>query len=348
MIRNAQMGGQAESAANVVGFDAAAEPALLMSVPCLLINPLSFTTSRGRLAEHATNLARAHGIEVIRAADAAEISAATDRLVAGRQAIVIVLAGDGTVQAIAERLAALPAGVARPQLMVLGGGRSNLVAAELGGRGAVLAKLETALRRCREGAALQVEVLHLLRTEQPPAPARHGFFLAAGIVDYAIRACHRDRRNGRGRLAQGGAGTAWSLLGVALPALLGGRKPLIDELNVDVPGQPALMQPARLLIATTLQKPYGYLDPFAHRGRGAVRFTAVAAHGMAFWGRLPWIATGRFTTGMDAAHGYLSGRCDALRVQGLSSYALDGEKFHADPARPVMIRQGPALSFLTP
>jgi hypothetical protein len=56
---------------------------------------------------------------------------------------------------------------------------------------------------------------------------------------------------------------------------------------------------------------------------------------------------GRFTRGMDAGHGYLSGRCDALRVQRLSSYTLDGEEFAADPARPVMIRGGPPLTFVT-
>ena len=50
---------------------------------------------------------------------------------------------------------------------------------------------------------------------------------------------------------------------------------------------------------------------------------------------------------MDAARGYLSGRCDALRILGLSSYTLDGEEFEADPARPVTIASGPRLAFLT-
>ena len=63
--------------------------------------------------------------------------------------------------------------------------------------------------------------------------------------------------------------------------------------------------------------------------------------------RLPRVLTGRFTPAMQAGD-YLSGRCESLRVHGLSSYTLDGEEFEADPALPVTIRRGPPLTFLTP
>jgi outer membrane receptor protein involved in Fe transport len=32
-----------------------------------------------------------------------------------------------------------------------------------------------------------------LRIEQSPAPPRHGFFMAAAVIDSAIRQCHQDR-----------------------------------------------------------------------------------------------------------------------------------------------------------
>ena len=50
---------------------------------------------------------------------------------------------------------------------------------------------------------------------------------------------------------------------------------------------------------------------------------------------------------MDAANGYLSGRSDRLCINRLSSYTLDGEEYAADPARPVLIRRGPQLSFVS-
>jgi hypothetical protein len=351
-IRNAQVDGQqARSAANAVSPKAAAAPAqpvLAPQAPCLVINPRSFRSSRHGLAERAAQLARDQGIEVLHAADSIGIAAAMDLLLERRQQIIVLLAGDGTVQAMADRLASLPADVPQPQLLVLGGGRTNLTAAEVGGNGNVLPKLERALRCWREGTPLEVEMRPALRIEQPPAPARHGFFLAAGLVDRAIRACHRNRGNGAGTLRDGDLGTAWSLAALALPAMLGIREPPLDPLHVQAPGHDALTDPARWLIVTTLQKRQGLLDPYASHGRGAVRFTAIAARGAGFWARLPWIALGRFTPGMHAGRGYLSGRCDALNVSGLSSYMLDGEAFDADPARPVTIGEGPRLSFLAP
>ena len=102
---------------------------------------------------------------------------------------------------------------------------------------------------------------------------------------------------------------------------------------------------AGLLLATTLKRRRSEFAPDAAADQGAVRFTAVAARGMGFWVRLPWILTGRLVRGMDPGHGYLSGRCTALRVRRLSSYTLDGEEYAADPSQPVMIRQGPPLTF---
>jgi hypothetical protein len=341
------MDGQAHFAPNAVSVGAAAAPATSAATqaPCLVVNPKSFGASRRGLAERAAALVRAQGGEVFQATDATGIAATVEWLLQRRQRTIIILAGDGTVQAIADRLASASTSL-QPQLLVLGGGRSNVTAGEFGGRGDVSRTLETALRQCREGTTPGVEVRHVLRIEQPQGPARHGFLLLAGLPDYAIRACHRHRRSS-GRLRGSDAATAWSLVKVALPAMLGMREPPLDDLRVEVPGHEPRAKAVRWLLATTLQRPHGIVDPFAQQGEGALRFTAIAASGPAFWARLPWVVTGRFTPAMQAG-GYLSGRCESLQVHGLSSYTLDGEEFSADPARPVTIRRGAPLTFLTP
>jgi hypothetical protein len=128
--------------------------------------------------------------------------------------------------------------------------------------------------------------------------------------------------------------------------MLGMVEPPLDDLRIEVPGRKPPAKPVRWLLATTLRGAHGLVDPFAQQGQGALRFTAIAASGPAFWARLPWIVAGRFTPAMQAGD-YRSGRCDSLRVHGLSSYTLDGEEFAADPAHPVTIRPGPTLTFLT-
>jgi hypothetical protein len=324
-----------------------AEPHLAQSAPCLIVNPRSFGASRRGLAERAAEIARQQGCAVVQATDAATIGAAIDRLVLARQRTIALLGGDGTVQVAAERLARVPADLPQPQLLVLGGGRSNVTAADVGGCGDVLKKLETTLRQCRAGATLRTQTRPTLAISQGAGPVRHAFLLAGGLLDYAIRACHRHRRQG-GSLRTGGLGTTWALAKVGLPAMLGLSEPPLDALRIEAPGAQELAQPARWLLLTTLRNGLGSVDPFAPRGAGAIRCTAITAQGPSFWARLPRLAAGRFTPAMDAAHGYLSTRCDALRVRGLSSYTLDGEPFTADPARPVEIGLGATVTFIQP
>jgi hypothetical protein len=120
--------------------------------------------------------------------------------------------------------------------------------------------------------------------------------------------------------------------------MLLGREPPLDDLEITLPGWDLPRSPARLLLLTTLAKRRGTLDPFAERGHGPLRFSALCGHGIGLWARLPWAALGRAR---------LSGRCVALHVRGLSRYTLDGEEFNTDPARPVAIRPGRRINFLT-
>jgi hypothetical protein len=346
-LRDAPMGGRVRHAANLVNRSAVAArsiPDLAQRKPCLLVNPRSFNAAHGDLAARAVRLAREHGASVLEATDATQIAAALDVVAATPARPLFVLAGDGTVQALVDRLATLPDPTAAPQLFVLGGGRSNLTAADLGGSGAVLGKLECALRRWRDGPAFLVETREVLRIEQPPLPPRHGFFLAAGLLDHIIRACHREHARHHGGLRGGDGGTVFIVLRFALAALLR-REPPIDELQLSLPGANPLPQPARLLIVTTLENSPGMPSPVG-RGAAGLRFVAVTARGTALWMELARLAITRGRPG-GAGGRSRGGRSDALQLRGLSSYTLDGEEFQADPARPVLIRTGPPVAFLT-
>lgn len=318
--------------------------------PCLIVNPRGFSASNDGLAARAAALALAHGAEVIEADRPAQLAAELDGLLARGTERVFVLAGDGTVQLIADRLARLPAGARLPQLLVLAGGRTNLTAVDLGGRRSVLKSLESALVRAAGGAAdgFHVQYRHTLAIEQAPGPPRHGFFVAGALLDQLIRACHAHRRSGTGPFHTGRLSTAWCLLQLALRGRSGGGALASPELDITAPGCGRLRAPTRLLIATTLAHDRGLFHPYARCGEGVLRVTAVAARADGFWRSLPRLLTGRFSERMDPARGYLSGRCERMEVRGLAGYSLDGEEFETDPARPVVITAGPRLCFLTP
>lgn len=314
--------------------------------PCVIVNPKSFRASRGGLAARAVSLARSYGADVLEIdASFGLLDALDERLARGIRRIFI-LAGDGTVHAIVEHLARQPQGTPIPELLLLGGGRTNLTAAEFDGNGELLKKLEAALVRHRDHGRFKTRGLHLLTLEQAPAPARHGFFIAAGLVDQAIRECHDYQRGEGSWLRKTPLATPIHLLKLALLGLIG-RGPLESpEMMVDA-GEPGrLAGPMRLVLATTLEHRDGLYDPYARRGRGVLRLTAITSRAQAFWPCLALVATGRFFGFMNARRGYLSSRCARIEVMGLRNYALDGEELEADPARPVVIRSGKQLSFL--
>jgi hypothetical protein len=319
--------------------------AVAVPVPLLIVNPRSFRASRNQLAARAVALARTHGAQVLEADHPDPIAAGIDLAIQKGCRRIFVLAGDGTVHAIVEHLSERRH---PPELLILGGGRSNLTAADLGGSGGLLGKLEAALLRDRQGQPFEIEDRPLLTIEQSPAPPRHGFFLAAALIDSALRHCHHWRETGRGGMRTGHQATGWSLVKLAIMGLLG-RSPLPPnpELNILAENCGTLRGRTRVLIATTLLHRRGLFNPYADRGAGPLRLTAIT-ESAAFWLRFPGILMGRFNARMVPERGYLSGRCEQIEVTGLSRYALDGEKFELDPARPVVIRSGPRLSFLRP
>jgi diacylglycerol kinase family enzyme len=313
--------------------------------PCLIVNPRSFSASRG-LAAEATALALAQGSDVVTVDGPVALRSAVESILARRQHRVMVLAGDGTVCAIVDQLSSLPPGAWKPDLLLLPGGRTNLTAVDLGTGGRALATLKRALSMPREedwDAA--VEERCALRIAQSPAPARHGFFFSAALIDSAIRQCHQRRTD---RDAHGAWTTLSYLLKLGFLAPFGRSGLVCPSLRVDAGACGAQQGRVSLLMASTLLHRNGLFDPYAPRGQGDVRLMSVSRDAPRIWRSLPRLLTGRYSEAMNAKSGYLSGRCTQVEISGLSSYMLDGEPFDADPTRPVTIAAGPRLRFLKP
>ena len=278
------------------------------------------------------------------------MSAALDRVLARRQRHVAVLAGDGTVRDVVERLARLPPGHWLPDLLILPGGRSNLTAADLVPRGDALGTLATALARAGDGRwdAAVVERRPLCIV-QAPAPPRFGFFFGGAAVDNVVRRAQDHRYGGSGPFAHRPSELA-----------LGARQARCAR-----PGRPRrtcprrrsshrgrrLRQPARRDAsaagddAAAPHRPVRSLRGArprrapAHRGhgRGAALLAGFAAP-----------ADGPILGGHECSTTAISAAdCERVQITGLAGYVLDGERFDTDPARPVAIVPGPRLRFFS-
>lgn len=312
--------------------------------PSMLVNPLSFRASRWGLARRAAELARAAGLDVREVTDPASLRAQLDALRVAGVRQLWVFAGDGTIHALAEYLAETAPGWS-PALLLLAGGRANVVPREVGGYPAMPA-LRRALAALRAGRPLEEESMFTLRIAQAGKPARHGFVFAGALVAEAVRQTAANRALGRGWWRHSWFADPYVLLRWAFRTMVL-RRPLppwpeaVARLGGD-----ELTGPMRVVVASTLAMRKALYNPFAARGAGAVRFTAIAVAAPSLWGSLPALLKGRFREDMDLAHGFLSGRGERAELRGLASYALDGEIFEADPRLPLVFTAGVALRVL--
>src|SRR4051794_28688011 len=128
--------------------------------PCLLVNPRSFRASRSGLAGRAMRLACDAGLEVHEVVDPLTLRQRLDALRESRAEQIWILAGDGTIHALAEYFAEATSDWS-PALLLLAGGRANVVPREFDGYPAMPA-LRRALAALRAGRPLNEERLSTL------------------------------------------------------------------------------------------------------------------------------------------------------------------------------------------
>lgn len=291
-------------------------------------------------------LAREAGIAAHEVTDPPTLHARLDALRAQGVEQIWVFSGDGTILALAEYLAE-KAPDWTPALLLLAGGRANVVPRDVGGYPALPA-LRAALAAWRAGRALPEEQILTLRVAQQDQPDRYGFVWAGALVHEAVRLTAEHRAAGRGWWRHSLFADPYVLLRWALRTLLGGALPPAPQVSARLVGVGELAGPMRALVASSLAMRNALYQPFAPHGEGPVRFTAVTTAAPSLWRLAPAILRGRFGRGMDARHGVLSGRGSAVHLQGIAAYALDGELFSADPARPLVLSAGRPLRVLRP
>jgi hypothetical protein len=310
-----------------------------------LMNPRSFRLSQGHLAASVESLAAQHGATIWAVDSPEAIAVALGGALGNSPRWLGVLGGDGTVQEVVTQLGERSGPV--PPLLVLGGGRTNLTAMDLGQSGDLLGRLERALKHPVN--RLRTAQRTSLRLQCGDQPSEIGFFLAAAGLDDIIRDCHEYRASGPpGPLRSGHLSTGWRLLQLMFMKLTGRLRFPCHKLQLDAGVLGTLEGATRLLVVSSLNYEGILPAPFAERGQGAIRCTAIAADARRFWWRAPRIVAGRFPAAATLDQGYLSGRCEALTVEGLHRFTLDGQEFDMPDNAALRIEPGPQYRFLCP
>jgi len=311
-----------------------------------LINPLSFRMSLRNRAARTSERVRAHGGAVFEAGDLAQIQAAMGRICRLAPARLVIAGGDGTLQGAVSWLARHLPPESMPQLLLLSAGRTNYVAEDIGTRSHFLKTLETVLSS--DPARLHPVDRHTLKLWHPSIGEQHGFFLAGAMVGEVIRYVHRWQASRDTWLHRRHAASAAGVAALALRCALGRYRFDLPRLAIETDRLGCENGVCRFLLLSTLNHDRGLIDPYARRGTGALRVTAVRKHAKRLKWRLPRLARGRFNADMNPENGYISGRCNEIIIHNLESIVLDGQEFDLQREQPLRVSAGPLLRFLRP
>lgn len=315
-----------------------------MTIIGVISNAMSHRNRRGLQAVRDV-LAQHGAVSHHEIGDMAALPAALDGFAARGVDLVVVNAGDGTVQAVMTHMLNGGGFGAEPALAVLPAGRTNLIAHGVGLAGRPADGLARLLARHTAGMALE-PVGHAVLSLRLGADAvpTHGMFLG-GAAFYRGTMLGRETFHPMG--AAGRAVVGLSLGLVVLRALFGANDHIMRgyAMAMDIDGVPGAERDYFIVLATTLERLMLGLDPFWGDGVGAVRFTTARFPPPRLGRALLPMLRGRPRPWMAEA-GYASRRVERLAIRTACPMVFDGQIVTPDPAVPVILGGDRRVAFL--
>ena len=311
-----------------------------------LVNPLSFRMSLHDRATRSAERVRAHAGEVFEVTNLTEIEQSLAQALQQSVRHLVIAGGDGTLQGAVSYLARHLGPDEMPELILLSAGRTNYVAEDIGTRRHFLDTLERILTTPPD--RLHMVERPTLKLEHPSIGQQHGFFMAGAMVDQVIRYAHRWQARHDTWLHRRHAASTAAVASLALRWMLRRHRFDLPRLAIETDHFGRIDHAIRFLILSTLNHNDSLVDPYAQRGTGPVRVTAIAAGAKRLPLRLSKIARGRFSAEMTVENGYLSGCCSEVMINNIASITLDGQEFDLDRRHPLTVAAGPMFRFLRP
>ncbi len=293
----------------------------------VVLNPCSGTVRRA-LPRFRRLAGDVPGASVLEATTAREIAHAVHDLQLNESDLLVVLGGDGTLQAVISILLSHEP-CRLPAVMVIPGGTTNMSAVDLGARLSV-EKALTRLSAWLSGKAVAPKVVSraALRVDSPLHHVpRFGMFFGIGAVVNGVRYYHQTLRPKR-------------VPGALGPVLALGRM-LFGALH-DLPHDLFRALPARLgthrgvwerdwlvVYATTLDRLLAGSRPYWGTEQQPIHLTAIAHRPRRLAFILPLLLWGRAVSMLKEQDGYFSHNFTRMDLGGADEYVLDGEIYAA-------------------
>lgn len=259
--------------------------------------------------------------------------------------LLVVNGGDGTLQFALTELLCGREFERLPRIAPLCGGRSNMVAHDLGARRDPVRGLRRLLDAARTGAldALRVERPVLRVASNRRDGDEYGLFLGIGMIRRAVELTHREFPDGRAQGLFVGLVTASTIARMILHSNEGILAP--DKVQHTVEGEPTGDGAFSLVIASTLRRLILGMNPFWGRGPGAIRFTSIASDARHVGRNAPGILRGR-PGAREPADGYVSRNAERVGLRIDCGFTIDGELFAPETDEVVTLTADRRVTFL--
>ncbi len=260
--------------------------------------------------------------------------------------ILVISGGDGTIQAVLTVLFHHHPFTIQPQLIVLEGGTTNMIAGDVG----ILGNQVRAMSRIIEwvqtsNTNVTCEQRSVLRLSVPGHEVKYGMFFGAACISQGVQYyqsnLHNNRLHGLPGICMTLVRFLWALIGhhkqIAAPTLL----------QVSLDKKALEKEKFILFFVSTLDRLFFGIRPFWGKENGQLRFTAVKAKAKYLLRVLPFLVRGRMARKATPANGYYSHNVDEIELYTSDSMALDGEIYTPDSnQQPTLLQYGGKVTFL--
>jgi hypothetical protein len=309
----------------------------------ILLNPLS-----GRVRRHLVRfrrlIYRLPGARIAQVHNPIEIQAGIASWALVENDLLVVVGGDGTVQAALTSLLRAP-DARVPRVLIVPAGTTNMSARAMGLRGNPFKVIEALSRwlgsdhvGCgeRPTAVLQIRDAH-------GEHAQCGLFFGAGAIVAGVRYFHEQVRPTG---IKGLAGPLSAFLRMLLALFSPRARHLLPAVQARITvNQTTRAAPWLLMLATTLDKLLLGSTPFWGSEPQPMRLTAISQPPARLCRVLPAVLRGRPSTAMRQDPGYLSHNAQYASIEHLREYLLDGEIFPV--TGPLEITTSTPVRFIT-
>jgi diacylglycerol kinase (ATP) len=260
---------------------------------------------------------------------------------------VVIAGGDGTVQAVLDRLYTGKPWSRLPLVSIVPGGTTNMTATDIGSSCNPEKCLQQLGRSLQNALDVRLVTRSILQIRQDQQPDIHGMFFGTGLIARGSEYFHKHvKKSG----LTGESGSALVMLRV-LAGLLTGRNaqertPIRIRLTDDT-GH-AREYNCMLLFTSTLDRLLLGLRPYWGGGHGAIHTTCLREHPDRLWRSLLAIVCGRGNS-LAENDGYYSRNNSSLELMMDAGFIVDGEFFHCESRHgPLRISQAGPIRFLLP